>query len=146
MKKNFFKIKYLLFFLFFIFIFQIPQAKAVCGDSIVDTVNSEVCDDGNTVSGDGCSADCKTVDPTVTAVIIPTLGEYLKGVYVSISIITASAAGLMLALGAFYYMISAGDKNKVAKARKYLEAAVIALLVVASAYLFFTMLAPDLFG
>src|ERR1700689_5033658 len=29
---------------------------AVCGDGIIE--GNEVCDDGNTVSGDGCSADC----------------------------------------------------------------------------------------
>jgi cysteine-rich repeat protein len=30
-----------------------------CGDSIVD--GGEVCDDGNTVGGDGCAADCKSL-------------------------------------------------------------------------------------
>jgi fibro-slime domain-containing protein len=33
----------------------------VCGDGMRTT--DEACDDGNTVSGDGCAADCKTVDP-----------------------------------------------------------------------------------
>ena len=32
----------------------------VCGDGILD--DDEACDDGNTVDGDGCSADCKYVD------------------------------------------------------------------------------------
>jgi cysteine-rich repeat protein len=31
-----------------------------CGDTIVD--GGEVCDDGNTVGGDGCSADCKSIN------------------------------------------------------------------------------------
>jgi len=31
-----------------------------CGDGVLD--GGEVCDDGNNVSGDGCSADCKTTD------------------------------------------------------------------------------------
>jgi cysteine-rich repeat protein len=31
-----------------------------CGDGILDA--GEVCDDGNTVGGDGCSADCKSLD------------------------------------------------------------------------------------
>ncbi|HZS42408.1 MAG TPA: DUF4215 domain-containing protein, partial [Polyangia bacterium] len=30
--------------------------KDSCGDGVVEA--GEVCDDGNTVSGDGCSADC----------------------------------------------------------------------------------------
>lgn len=33
----------------------------VCGDGAVGEIN-EVCDDGNTLDGDGCSSDCKTVD------------------------------------------------------------------------------------
>jgi cysteine-rich repeat protein len=31
-----------------------------CGDGIVDA--GEVCDDGNTQGGDGCAADCKSLD------------------------------------------------------------------------------------
>ncbi len=37
----------------------------VCGDGLLDTFNvggSEVCDDGNTVRNDGCSADCSFVE------------------------------------------------------------------------------------
>jgi cysteine-rich repeat protein len=33
----------------------------VCGDGKVGEIN-EVCDDGNTMDGDGCSSDCKAVD------------------------------------------------------------------------------------
>ena len=35
---------------------------SVCGDGVVDPDVGEVCDDGNTVSGDGCSADCKSTE------------------------------------------------------------------------------------
>ncbi len=38
--------------------------EAVCGDSVVG--DGEKCDDGNTQSGDGCSADCKTVEANYT--------------------------------------------------------------------------------
>ncbi len=34
-----------------------PNTTYICGDGTVDT--EEYCDDGNTVSGDGCSYDCK---------------------------------------------------------------------------------------
>lgn len=30
-----------------------------CGDGTIDTANSEVCDDGNTVDGDGCTSTCE---------------------------------------------------------------------------------------
>jgi cysteine-rich repeat protein len=30
-----------------------------CGDGILD--GGEVCDDGNTVGGDGCAADCSSL-------------------------------------------------------------------------------------
>src|SRR5438876_6407974 len=32
-----------------------------CGDGVL--TQDEACDDGNTVSGDGCSSDCRTVEP-----------------------------------------------------------------------------------
>jgi cysteine-rich repeat protein len=35
--------------------------STACGDS--KRAGNETCDDGNTISGDGCSADCKTVEP-----------------------------------------------------------------------------------
>jgi cysteine-rich repeat protein len=33
-----------------------------CGDGIRDTAFGEVCDDGNVISGDGCSADCRSLE------------------------------------------------------------------------------------
>ncbi len=33
-------------------------SESVCGDGIIDPNNDEECDDGNTVSGDGCNHDC----------------------------------------------------------------------------------------
>jgi cysteine-rich repeat protein len=38
------------------------RAQTLCGNGIVDV--GEACDDGNTVGGDCCSADCQTLDPT----------------------------------------------------------------------------------
>ena len=38
-----------------------------CGDSILDDI-TEVCDDGNTASGDGCRADCKKLETCGDAV------------------------------------------------------------------------------
>jgi cysteine-rich repeat protein len=36
---------------------------SVCGDSTIDAWNGEICDDGNTVSGDGCDENCLEEDP-----------------------------------------------------------------------------------
>lgn len=36
--------------------------KPVCGDLELDVLGGEMCDDGNTSSGDGCSADCTTAE------------------------------------------------------------------------------------
>ncbi len=33
-----------------------------CGDGIVDGLYGELCDDGNTENGDGCSADCRSLE------------------------------------------------------------------------------------
>lgn len=37
-----------------------PASDLSCGNGIVDTVQGEVCDDGNTANGDGCAADCSS--------------------------------------------------------------------------------------
>jgi cysteine-rich repeat protein len=44
---------------------------AVCGDG--DVGGPEVCDDGNTTSGDGCSADCLTVEWAEVCAALPVL-------------------------------------------------------------------------
>ncbi len=31
----------------------------VCGDGVIDSTDGEACDDGNSIAGDGCSADCQ---------------------------------------------------------------------------------------
>ena len=36
----------------------IPLVNASCGDKITEPANGETCDDGNNVSGDGCSSTC----------------------------------------------------------------------------------------
>jgi cysteine-rich repeat protein len=50
---------------------QTPQA--VCGDGIVEA--GEVCDDGNTTSGDGCSADCQSDETCGNGIIDAIKGE-----------------------------------------------------------------------
>lgn len=40
---------------------QLCSSTMICGDGTVG--GTEACDDGNTVSGDGCSKDCTTVEP-----------------------------------------------------------------------------------
>ena len=46
-----------------------------CGDKIVDTTKGEVCDDGNNVSGDGCSADCKSNETCGNSIVDTIKGE-----------------------------------------------------------------------
>ncbi len=43
---------------------QVCSSTMVCGDGT--RTGTEACDDGNTKSGDGCSADCTTVEPGFT--------------------------------------------------------------------------------
>jgi cysteine-rich repeat protein len=47
-------------------------AAATCGDGIVD--GTEECDDGNTTSGDGCSATCQLENTSAICAGIPTVG------------------------------------------------------------------------
>jgi len=48
-----------------------PPPATVCGNGIVE--GAEQCDDGNTVSGDGCDASCQTevTPPVVPPVVVP---------------------------------------------------------------------------
>ncbi|HKE18062.1 MAG TPA: DUF4215 domain-containing protein [Kofleriaceae bacterium] len=45
----------------------------VCGDGELGEID-EVCDDGNVMSGDGCSGDCRTVEYDVICASLPQLG------------------------------------------------------------------------
>src|SRR5262245_7439775 len=47
--------------------------SVVCGDGIV--AGDEVCDDGNTLSCDGCSADCRSDESCGNGVVDSTCGE-----------------------------------------------------------------------
>lgn len=52
----------------------------VCGDGLLGEID-EVCDDGNTVSGDGCSRDCRTVEyePICGGLPVLALGTDVEG-------------------------------------------------------------------
>jgi cysteine-rich repeat protein len=50
---------------------QLPR----CGDDVVDTALGEVCDVGDTVSGDGCSADCRSDETCGNGVVDVARGE-----------------------------------------------------------------------
>jgi cysteine-rich repeat protein len=47
--------------------------EAVCGDGVIG--KGEVCDDGNTVDGDGCSADCKSDETCGNGILDVAAGE-----------------------------------------------------------------------
>jgi len=44
-----------------------------CGNGII--TSAEVCDDGNTINGDGCSADCRSLESCGNAILDPAAGE-----------------------------------------------------------------------
>ncbi|MDB4678673.1 DUF4215 domain-containing protein [bacterium] len=46
-----------------------------CGDELIFTGEGEVCDDGNQVSGDGCSADCLSDETCANGIHDPAAGE-----------------------------------------------------------------------
>jgi cysteine-rich repeat protein len=46
-----------------------------CGNGIVDSAYGEVCDDGNQISGDGCSADCRSNETCGNGIIDTITGE-----------------------------------------------------------------------
>jgi uncharacterized delta-60 repeat protein len=48
---------------------------ASCGDGVTDSLKGEVCDDGNTVGGDGCSADCRSSETCGNGIVDVASGE-----------------------------------------------------------------------
>lgn len=74
------------------------------------------------------------------------LPTFLQKFYNNIAIITAAAGVLTFVLGGFTYMTSSGNKDKVKRARTYIEAGVIAIAVVASASIFFGFLKTEIPG
>lgn len=49
----------------------VPPPVSVCGDAELDVANNELCDDGNTVTGDGCSATCQLEIASNNTQILP---------------------------------------------------------------------------
>src|SRR4051794_8586304 len=49
--------------------------KGQCGNGIIDSAAGEVCDDGNIVDGDGCSADCKSNESCGNGIVDAQTGE-----------------------------------------------------------------------
>jgi cysteine-rich repeat protein len=52
------------------------QGQARCGDGIVS--DNEVCDDGNTIAGDGCSASCASDESCGNSVVDEDAGETMR--------------------------------------------------------------------
>ena len=49
--------------------------KTLCGNGRIDTAAGEVCDDGNIVDGDGCSADCTSNESCGNGIVDKSKGE-----------------------------------------------------------------------
>ena len=56
----------------------LPITIGVCGNGIVEPAEGETCDDGDTVSGDGCDAECK-VEAVATFIAQPGASETFSG-------------------------------------------------------------------
>src|SRR3954470_5102008 len=47
----------------------------LCGNEIIDPDENEVCDDGNVLDGDGCSANCRSDETCGNGKVDTTVGE-----------------------------------------------------------------------
>lgn len=55
---------------------ELVCVAAGCGNGVVEPRSNEVCDDGNRISLDGCSADCKSQETCGDGVSDPAVGEH----------------------------------------------------------------------
>ena len=51
------------------------SSPSTCGNGKLQPAKGEVCDDGNNVSGDGCSADCRSEEMCGNGTVDPAAGE-----------------------------------------------------------------------
>ena len=54
---------------------------SACGDSVISAIDSEVCDDLNTINSDGCKSDCSGIEPGYICVDKPSpIGTECNGI------------------------------------------------------------------
>ncbi len=99
----------------------------------------------------GFGTDCLAADYKLLEVIpgidkSPTFPEYVTGIYKFAIVIVAIAALLMLSIGGFAYMASAGNQAQAGTAKKIITDALLGLVVVFLSWLVLYTINPDLLG
>lgn len=77
-------------------------------------------------------------------ITIPWLGQYIGGVYAFLISIVGMFAATVIIFGGFQYVTSAGDKGKIASAKKRMTNAMIGLLIAFGSYAILYAINPSL--
>jgi hypothetical protein len=77
-------------------------------------------------------------------ITIPWLGQYIGGVYAFLISIVGMFAAVVIVIGGFQYVTSAGDKGKIGAAKKRITNAMIGLLLVFGSYTILYVINPAL--
>ncbi|MFA5853455.1 MAG: pilin [Patescibacteria group bacterium] len=75
---------------------------------------------------------------------IPWIGQYVSGAYTFLISIIGVVAAVMMIIGGFQYLTSAGDSGKIGAARKRIVDALIGVVLALSSYLLLFTINPDL--
>ena len=104
--------------------FAQPAAQDVCGPADANGVSY-------VVSGPHVNQPCVSVNKGILGFNIPTLSDILTFAIRAIFVFGGLAALFFLLLGAFSWITSGGDKDKVSAAQQKIQAAVIGVIMIA---------------
>jgi cysteine-rich repeat protein len=88
---------------------SVPGVISYCGDGLIDPKNTEDCEDGNVLEGDGCEANCKFLcgaGSGATRAYLTTTGCYL---YFGYGASWDAAQSTCAAIGAGFSLVSVGS-------------------------------------
>ncbi len=75
---------------------------------------------------------------------IPWIGQYVSGVYTFLISIIGLVAAIMMIIGGFEYLTSAGDSGKIGKSKKRITDALIGMVLALGSYALLYTINPDL--
>jgi lysophospholipase L1-like esterase len=124
--------------------------KAIKSNSTLATAFNTTASSGASASGSSVVASRSTarieLNPQVpfgdvkTGVTLP---EYINAVYKYLIAAGGVLAGIMLAVGGFMYVASAGDSGKAASGKKYITNALVGMVLLASSYTIIHTINPN---
>ena len=79
-----------------------------------------------------------------SVITLPWIAQYISGVYTFLISIVGAVAAVMMIIGGFQYLTSAGDKSRIAQGKKRIADALIGMVLAFGSYLLLYTINPNL--